>query len=143
MGKKEIIENVTSLTHNLNNIVGLIESSMNLLKNADVNTLGKRWVAMRDVLMVTGRDRINKEIESFNNVSKAAESITIETYTDAYSKFLEADKYYKSMFDIFNDSNAYSDEVKNASFVCGNKIVYILKYIISSLEVVKIELQKE
>ncbi len=143
MEKIEDIENVTSLNHNLNNVMGIIESSMNLLNNADVNTREKRWIAMRDALMVTGRDRINKEIDSFRNVRKSIEKASLETYKDVYSQFFNADKYFKSMFDIFSNSNEYSDEVKNTSFDYGNKTVFILKYIISSLEVIRIELQKK
>ncbi len=138
MGKKEDIENVTSLNHSLNNVLGIIESSMNLLNNADVNTLGKRWVAMRDALMVTDRDRISKEIDLFKNVRKVVERVSMETYMDVYSQFSKADRYYKSMFDILVNSKEYSDEAKNASFVYGNKIVCILKYIINRLEVIRI-----
>ncbi len=143
MKKKEDIENVTSLNHNLNNVLGIIESSMNLLKNADVNTLEKRWVAMRDALIVTGRDRINKEIDSLINARKAIENVSMETYMDAYSKLLKSDKYYKSMFDMLINSKEYSDEVKNASFVFGNKTVHLLKNIINSLEVIRIGCQKK
>ncbi len=142
MEKKEIIENVTSLNHNLNNIVGIIEASMNLLNNADTDTLGKRWIAMRDTLIATGRDRMNKEINSFQNVKKSVESVSIEIYMDTSSKFPNADKYYKAMFDILTNSKEYSDEAKNASFVYGNKIVCLLKSIINSLEVIRIESQK-
>ncbi len=138
MGKKEDIENVTSLNHSLNNVLGIIESSMNLLNNADVNTLEKRWVAMRDALMVTDRDRISKEIDLFKNVRKVVERVSMETYMDVYSQFSKADRYYKSMFDILVNSKEYSDEAKNASFVYGNKIVCILKYIINRLEVIRI-----
>jgi hypothetical protein len=138
LGNKEDIETVTSLHHNLNNIVGIIEVSMNLLNNAKEDILGKRWVAMRDALMVTGRDRINKEIDSFRNIRKAVENVSMETYMEAYSKFLKADKDYRSMFDIFINSTEYSDEVKNASFGFGNKTVYLLKHIISILEVIRI-----
>lgn len=138
MANKEDMETVTSLNHNLNNIVGIIEVSMNLLNNAKGDTLGKRWVAMRDALMVTGRDRINKEIDSFRNIRKAVENVSMETYMEAYSKFLKADKDYRSMFDIFINSTEYSDEVKNASFGFGNKTVYLLKHIISILEVIRI-----
>ena len=138
MGNKEDIETVTSLHHNLNNIVGIIEVSMNLLNNAKGDTLGKRWVAMRDALMVTGRDRINKEIDSFRNIRKAVDNVSMETYMEAYSKFLKADKDYRSMFDILINSTEYSDEVENASFGFGNKTVYLLKHIISILEVIRI-----
>jgi len=138
LGNKEDIETVTSLHHNLNNIVGIIEVSMNLLNNAEVDTLGKRWVAMRDALMLTGRDRISKEIDSFRNVKKAVESVSMVTYMEIYSKFLKADKYYRSMFDILINSKEYSDEAKKNSFVSGNKTVYLLKHIISSLEGIRI-----
>ncbi len=57
--------------------MGIIESSMNLLNNADVNTREKRWITMRDALMVTGRDRINKEIDSFRNVRKSIEKVSL------------------------------------------------------------------
>ncbi len=142
MEKKEDIGNVTSLNHNLNNVVCIIESSMNLIKNADVSTLKKRWFAMRDILMVTGRDRINKETDLFRNVRKAVESVSIETYSDVYNQFLKADKYYKSMFDILTNSKEYSDEAKNASFVYGNKMVCLINSIINNLEVIRIGLQK-
>ncbi len=142
MGKKEDINNVTSLNHNLNNIVGIIETSTNLLNNADINTLEKRWVAIRDALMVTGKDRINKEIELFRNVRKAVEKVSVETYNDVYSQLLKTDKYYKSMLDILTNSKEYSEETKNNSFVYGNKMVYLLNDIIKKLEVIRIGLQK-
>ncbi len=142
MGKKEDIEKVASLNHNLYNIIGIIESGMNLIINANVNTLGKRWGAMRDALMVTGGDRINTEIDLFTNVGKTVKNVSMETYMDVYDRFSKADKYYKSMFDILVNSKEYSDDAKNASFFYGNKIVYLLKNIINSLEVIRFELQK-
>ncbi len=142
MAKKEDIEKVASLIHNLYNIMGIIESSMNLLNNANENTLGKRWIGMRDAVMVSGEDRINKEIDLFRNERKAMESVSMETYMDIYDKFSKADKSYKSMLDILVNSKEYSDKAKDTSFFHGNKIAYLLKHIINSLEVIRIELQK-
>ena len=115
---------------------------MNLLDNADVDPLGKRWVAMIDVLIVTGRNRINNEIKSFRNLRKSVEGISMDTYVDTYSKFSKADTNYKSMFDILTNSKEYSDEAKNASFVYGNKMVCLINSIINNLEVIRIGLQK-
>ncbi len=140
MDKKE---DMAALIHSLNNIVGIIESSINLLKHANVNTLGKRWVTMRDALIVTGRDRLDKEISTFRNVRNAEGSISMEIETDAYSKFLKANICYKSMFDILINSEEYSNETKISSFDYGNKTVNILKNIINSLEVKRIGLHKK
>ncbi len=140
LGKKEDIEKIASLIHNLYNITGITELSMNWLNNANVNTLEKRWVGMRDALMVTGEDRINKEIDLFRNERKAIESVSMETYMDIYDKLSKADKSYKSMLDILVNSKEYSDKTKDTTFFHGNKTVYLLKHIINSLEVIRIEL---
>ncbi len=142
MAKKEDIEKVASLIHNLYNIMGIIESSMNLLNNANENTLGKRWIGMRDAVMVSGEDRINKEIDLFRNERKAIESVSMETYMDTCDNFSKADKSYKSMLDILVNSKEYTDKAKVSSFFHGNKMVCLLKHIINNLEVIRIELQK-
>ena len=56
------MEDIDILIHKLNNIIGLIESCINRLKNADEDALKKRWLFMKDVITTTGRDRIDKEI---------------------------------------------------------------------------------
>lgn len=142
LDKKIDIEKVTSLNHSLNNAVCIIESSMNLLRNADINTLGKRWRTAREALLVTGRDRINKEIDSFSTVSKTVERVSKKIYTDTNSQFLETDKYYKSLFDLIINSKEYSDEAKSTSFAYGNKIVYLINNIINNMEIISVGLQK-
>ena len=115
---------------------------MNRIKNADGKTIERRWATMRDVIIVTGRDRINKEIALFRHRKKIIEKVSEETYVDVYDQLLSIDKFYKAMFDILDNSKEYSEEAMNASFIYGNKMVCILKYIINRLEIIRIGLQK-
>ncbi len=142
MKKEEDINNIKTLNHRLNNILGMSESSMNRLKNADVKTMDRRWATLRDVIIVTGRDRINKEIALFRHRKKIIEKISTETYVDVYEQLLMTDKFYKAMFDMLDNSKEHSEEAMNASLVYGSKMVCLLKYIINRLEIIRIGLQK-
>jgi len=122
------IENIKILNHRLNNILGFSESSMNRLKNAGINTMKRRWITMRDVIIVTGRDRIEKVSE--------------EIYVDICKQLLEADKYYKAMFDQLDNSDEYSEKDKNITLTNGDKMIGLLKDTINKLETIKIGLRK-
>ena len=91
--KRDEVENIKILNHRLSNILGFSETSMNRLKNADRDVVDKRWGTMRDVIMVTGRNRISKEIGLYRKERKKIEKISGDIYNGIYKRFLESDKY--------------------------------------------------
>ncbi len=62
---REDVESIKALSHRLSNILVIAESGMNRIKNANNDTVGKRWGAMIDAIIVTERNRISKEIELY------------------------------------------------------------------------------
>ncbi len=141
-GKKEDIENIKTIQHNLSNILGFSESCINRLKNANIETMQRRWNTLRDVIIVTGRSRINKEIKLYKRRKDIIGKVSTRVYTDTCSQLLEADKYYKVMFDLLNNSNEYSEKDKNSALTYGDKMVRLLKDIINKMEAIKIELER-
>ena len=142
MGKRGDIENIRILNHRLNNILGFSESSMNRLKNADVKTMERRWITMRDVIIVTGRNRIHKEIGLYSKRKGIIEKVSRGIYADIRKQFLEVDKHYKAMFDILDNLKEYSEKDKNTILTNGDKMLTLLKDIIKRLEVIRVGLQK-
>lgn len=138
----ENIENIKILNHRLNNILGFTESSMNRLKNAGIKTMKRRWITMRDVIIVTGRDRIEKEIELYRERKNIIEKVSEEIYVDICKQLLKADKYYKAMFDQLDNSDEYSEKDKNIILTNGDKMIGLLKDTINKLEAIKIGLRK-
>ncbi len=136
----EYIENINILIHRLNNILGLIESCINRLKNVDVKTLNKRWFNMKDVIIVTGRDRLNREIGLYKKSDNTIEKTFAGTYSNLCKQLSEADGYYKAIFDLLDGSDGYSEKNKNMTLTNGDKLVERLKDIINKLEEIKIEL---
>lgn len=137
------MENIKILIHGLNNVLGLIESCINRLKNADVKTLNKRWLNMKDVIIATGRDRLNREIGSYKKLEDTIEKTLGETYNNICEQLTEADGYYKAMFDLLDGPDGYSEENKVMTLTNGNKLVGVLKDIINILEEIKFELQEK
>ncbi|MDR4504392.1 MAG: hypothetical protein MRK01_06300 [Candidatus Scalindua sp.] len=135
-------EALRALNHRLCNIRGIIESCTNLLKYSDDKSMIKRWSTMRNVFMVTGRDRINSEMEIYCTKKETIEGISLEIYRNVYDKLALADSNYKSLFDLVHNSITCSDDNKNESVIAGEKITDILGHIIQKLEVIKVELQK-
>ena len=140
--RRNNIENIKILNHRLNNILGFSESSMNRLKNADIKTMKRRWITMRDVIIVTGRDRIEKEIELYRERKNIIEKVSEEIYVDICKQLLKADKYYKAMFDQLDNSDEYSEKDKNITLTNGDKMTGLLKDTINKLEAIKIGLRK-
>ena len=140
--RRNNIENIKILNHRLNNILGFSESSMNRLKNAGINTMKRRWFTMRDVIIVTGRDRIEKEIELYRDRKTIIEKVSEEIYVDICKQLLKADKYYKAMFDQLDNSDEYSEKDKNITLTNGDKMTGLLKDTINKLEAIKIGLRK-
>jgi signal transduction histidine kinase len=130
-GKMENIESIRTLKHNLRNILGFSETCINRLKNADTETMQRRWINLKDVIIATGRNRINKEIELFGKKKEAIEKVAMRMYTETCSQLLEADKNYKAMFDLLNNSNKYSEKDKNIALAYGDKMIRFLKGIIN------------
>ncbi len=130
-GKMEDIESIRTLKHNLRNILGFSETCINRLKNADAETMQRRWINLKDVIIATGRNRINKEIELFRKKKEAIEKVAMRMYTEICSQLLEADKNYKAMFDLLNNSNEYSEKDKNIALTYGDKMIRFLKGIIN------------
>lgn len=97
---------------------------------------------MRNILMATGRDRINREMVIYCTKKETIESISREIYRTVYETLTIANRNYKSLFDLIDHSMSYSDEEKNASVSAGKEITDLLVHIIKKLEVVKIGLQK-
>ncbi len=135
------MENIKILIHRLNNILGLTESCINRLKNADVKILNKRWFNMKDVIIATGRDRLSREIELYKKLENTIEKTVGGTYNNICEQLSEADVYYKSMFDLLDGSVDYSEKNKNMTLTNGGKLVERLTDIINKLEEIKIELQ--
>ncbi len=138
---REDVEKIKALGHKLRNILGIIESGMNRLKNANSDTVAKRWGDMRDAIIVTERNRISKEIELYIKEREIIDRVSKETYADIYRQLLNVDKYYKIMFDILDNSKEYPE--KDTALINGDKMVKLLKDIINKLESVKNELRKE
>lgn len=139
---RDEVENIKILNHRLSNILGFSETSMNRLRNADRDVVDKRWGTMRDVIMVTGRNRISKEIGLYRKERKKIEKISGEIYNGIYKRFLESDKYYKVMFDLLNRSEGYNIKDKKAVLASGDKLIRLLKDIVNKLETIRIESQK-
>ncbi len=125
------------LNHRLQNIQGVIESCINRLKNADDNSKRKRWSMMREVLLVSGRDRIDREMTAYSKKRDAIESISCKISRDIYDTFIIADKNYKSLFDLVHNATTYSIEGKDASVSIGKVITDALLHIIEKLEAVQ------
>ncbi|MCP4252387.1 MAG: hypothetical protein GY775_03065 [Candidatus Scalindua sp.] len=133
------MENIKTSIHRLKNFLCVTESCTNRLKNADVKTLNKRWFFMKNVIITTGRDRLDKEIELYKKPENSIGTI----YNNIYKRFSKADGYYKVMFDLLDGSNGYSEKNKNMTLTNGDKLVELLNDIISKLEKIEIELQKK
>ncbi|MBC8555352.1 MAG: hypothetical protein H8D23_37535 [Candidatus Brocadiales bacterium] len=127
------MENKKILIHRLNNVLTLIESCINRLKNADVKTLNKKWFFMKDVVIATGRDRLDREIELYKKTENPTKKAFEETYNNVCKQLSEADGYYKDMFDLLDGPNGYSEENKNMILTNGNKLVGVLKDIMPKL----------
>lgn len=142
-GTLEAMENIKVLIHRLNNILGLIESCINRLKHADVKTLNKRWIAMKDVIIATGRDRLSREIELYKKTKDTIERTSGEKYKDVFKQFSEADQYFKTMFDLLDGSGDHSEKNKDTVLTNGEKLSGILRKTINEMETIKIGLQKK
>jgi hypothetical protein len=135
------MENINILIHRLNNVLALIESSINRLKNADKKTLRKRWLFMKDVIIATGRDRLDREIEFYKKPENTIENAFEEIYDNVCKQLTAANGYYKAMFDLLDEPDGCSEENRDMTLTNGDKLVAILKDIINILEKAKIELQ--
>jgi hypothetical protein len=135
------MENIDILIHKLNNIIGLIESCINRLKNADEDALKKRWLFMKDVITTTGRDRIDKEIVFCKKPENTIEKVFKEAYINSCEQLSEADRYYKAMFDLLDGTNGFSEESRDMTLTYGDRLVGILKNTINELKELKIETQ--
>ena len=141
-GKRKIIENIKIINHRLSNILGFCESSINRLKNADLKTVRKRWDTLKDVIIATGRGRINKEIKFYRKDGRIIEKASEKWYSDISKQLYQVDRYYKDMFDLLGNSKRYSEKHENAVLASGEEMVRYLKDIINKLEMIKVELQK-
>ncbi|GAX60345.1 response regulator [Candidatus Scalindua japonica] len=127
------MENIEILIHRLNNVLGIIESCINRLKSADANTFNKRWFNMKEVIIVTGRDRLSKEIALYNKLENTIENRFAGIYYKIDKQLSEADLNYKAMFDLLDEPGDYSEENKVVLLTNGDKLVKLLKDIISRL----------
>ncbi len=133
------MENINVLIHKLNNVLALIESSINRVKNADKETLEKRWLFMKEVLIATGRDRLDSEIELYKNTESTTGKALQATYKSVDRQLSEANGYYKAMFDLLNGPDGCSEENRDMTLTNGNRLIAILKDTVNILEKVKIE----
>ncbi len=133
------MENINVLIHKLNNVLALIESSINRVKNADKETLEKRWLFMKEVLIATGRDRLDSEIELYKNTESTIGKALQATYKSVDRQLSEANGYYKAMFDLLNGPDGCSEENRDMALTNGNRLIAILKDTGNILEKVKIE----
>ncbi len=135
------MENIEILIHRLNNILSLTEPCINRLKNADLKTLNQRWLNMKDVLIATGRDRLNREIVFYKKSENTIEKLFVGTYRNIREQLSGADGHYKAIFDLLDRPDGYSEKNKKMVFSNGDKLVECLKDIINRLEEIKVELQ--
>ena len=135
------MQDIYVLIHKLNNVISLIESCINRLKNADKDALKKKWFFMKDVITSTGRDRIDREIVFCNKQKNTIEKVFKDTYINSCEQLSEADRYYKAMFDLLDGPNGFSEENRDMTLAYGNSLIGILKNIINKLEELKIETQ--
>ncbi len=133
------MENINVLIHKLNNVLALIESSINRVKNADKETLEKRWLFMKEVLIATGRDRLDSEIELYKNTESTTGKALQATYKSVDRQLSEANGHYKAMFDLLNGPDGCSEENRDMTLTNGNRLIAILKDTVNILEKVKIE----
>ena len=137
------MEDIEISIHGFKNFLGITEACTNRLKNADVKTLNKKWLFVKDIINTTGRDRLSKEIELYKKTEYSIERTFGRTYNNICKRLSEADKYYKVMFDLLDGSNSYSEKNKNMTSAHGDKLIECLKDIINKLEKIQIELQKK
>ena len=137
--KWSIVENINVLIHKLNNVLALIESSINRVRNADKETLDKRWLFMKEIIVATGRDRLDREIELYKNTESTIRKALQATYKSAYRQLSEASGHYKAMFDLLNEPDSCSEENRDMTLTNGNRLIAILKDTGNILEKVKIE----
>lgn len=88
---------------------------------------------MKDVVIATGRDRLDREIELYKKTENPTKKAFEETYNNVCKQLSEADGYYKDMFDLLDGPNGYSEENKNMILTNGNKLVGVLKDIMPKL----------
>ena len=129
------MENIKILIHRLNNLAGFSESCMNRLKNSDVKSVSKRWTTMKDVFIATGRDRLEREIESYRKINDISYG---ETHNDIIMRLSEVNRHYKAIFDLFDGSGDFSDNNKNTALKNGINMVSLLKNTIKKLEEMKL-----
>lgn len=113
----------------------LIESYIIRLKNTDEKILNKRWLFMKDVVIATGRDRLDREIGLYKNPENTIE----KTYNNACKQLSEANGYYKAMFDLLDGQDGCSEENRDMTLTNGDKMVAILKDIVNKLKEINIE----
>lgn len=134
------MENIDIIIHKLNNVLALIESCINRLRDADEKALKKRWLFMKEVIIATGRDRLDREIVFYKKSENTIENASEETHNNVCKQLSAADGYYKAMFDLLEEPDGCSEENKDMTLTNGDKLVGILKDIINILEKTKIEL---
>ncbi len=133
------MENINVLIHKLNNVLALIESSINRVKNADKETLDKRWLFMKEVIVATGKDRLDSEIELYKNTQSTIGKALQATYKSVDRQLSEANGHYKAMFDLLSKPGSCLEGNRDMTLTNGNKFIIILKDTINVLEKVKIE----
>lgn len=136
------MENIKILIHGLNNILGLVECCINRLKKSETQTLKKRWFFMKDVMIATGRDRLDREGELYKRPENRREQEFTEEYNNISGQLSDASGHYKAIFDLLEGPDSYSGENTEITLTSGDKLVELLKDIINRLEEIKIELQK-
>ncbi len=133
------MENINILIHKLNNVLALVESSINRLRNADKEILEKRWLFLKEVIIATGRDRLDSEIELYKSMENAIGKAFQATYKSVDRQLSETNEYYKAMFDLLNGPDGCSEENRAMMLTNGNRLITILKDTVNILEKAKIE----
>jgi len=104
MEEKVAMEDIKILSHRLSNVLGISETSMNLLRNADKKTVKRRWDTMRDVITVIGRDRINTEIGFLRKRREIVERVSGKIYVNVYDQLLMLKIHNTLHGNFFNNS---------------------------------------
>lgn len=130
--KEDVKKNVSTLRHNIKNLLDTVEPNLNRLKNAEAQTVDKKWLVAKEAIIASGIERVEKELKLYDGIRGS-----INKGNDLYEKLKEADKLYKVLFNAFS-SNTGGDSI-DSILKCGDALIHLLKNVITVLEDMKNE----
>lgn len=130
--KEDIKKKISTLRHNIKNLLDTVEPNLNRLKNAEVQTVDKKWLVAKEAILESKIDRVEKEVKLFGEIRG-----TISKGNDSYEKLIEADKLYKVLFNAFSSTTGGNS--LDSILKCGDTLIQVLKDVITVLEEMKNE----